>query len=93
MHQIWCELRAAMVAGKLRYRGVVRMGSAATWRGEWREKQIQALRDAEKAAEKFYDLNHNVLTVARTFGPRAAVPNPGNRHPADYRADDGPPGP
>lgn len=72
MAQIWCEIRAAIVQGKLRYRGIVRMGQLATWRGNWREKQIEAQRDAEKAAGSFYDLNHNVLTVARTWGAPTA---------------------
>ena len=90
MDKIWCEVRAATVAGALRFRGIVHMGSAATWRGNWREKQIEALRDAEKAAEKFYDLNHNVLTIARTFGPGSAVSGPGKyRRSADH-AKDGP---
>ena len=80
MSQIWCELRCQVSGGRLCYRGVVRVGSLATWRGEWRENKHHAIRDAERAAYDLYNANSHQVKVAATAGPWPAINKPG-----DYR--------
>lgn len=56
-----------------RYRAVVRAGKEVKWRGEWRERQLDAIHDAERIAESLYDVNRDGLTIARTLSPRRFV--------------------
>lgn len=74
MSQIWCDLVASVIDGRLMYRGVVRCEGRAEWKGRWTENKLQACRDADKMAEKIYDLNHNVLTVKRPERSRTIIP-------------------
>lgn len=77
MQQIWCEVRAQIKDARLVYRGIVRCGTGATWRGPFREQKHDAIADAERAAQKLYAANSSQLKFAATAGPWPCASGPG----------------
>lgn len=77
MDQIWCEIRAQIRDGRLVYRGIVRCGSGATWRGPFRDRKADAIADAERSAANLYAVNSSKLKFAATAGPWPCASGPG----------------
>jgi hypothetical protein len=77
MESMWCELRAQIKDGRLVYRGIVRCGTGAVWRGPFRERKHDAIADAERSAEKLYGANSHQLKFAATAGPWPTATGPG----------------